>query len=123
EDANGRPFIETVPRRGYRFTADVRAVDASPERSRPARWAAEALGISIILVAGLVTWTTVQGRHTAADPLAGKKRIVVLPFENLTRDRQDDWLAGAFSDSLTIGLQDLDDVICISRDRIVELYG
>ena len=76
-----------------------------------------------MLSAAVLVWTIVHGRHTAVDPLAGKKRIVVLPFENLTRDRKDDWLAGAFSDSLTIGLQDLDDVICISRDRIVANTG
>src|SRR5205823_10570261 len=27
-DASGRPFVDTVPRRGYRFGADVRVVDA-----------------------------------------------------------------------------------------------
>src|SRR5712691_8115284 len=51
DDANGRPFIETIPRRGYRFAADVReaaptiavgsATTAGP-RVRRVRWAAGA---------------------------------------------------------------------------------
>jgi TolB-like protein len=50
-------------------------------------------------------------------------RLVVLPFENLTRQAADDWLAGAFSDSLTLGLQNLRGVILVNRERIIELYN
>ena len=76
----------------------------------------------VVAAVALWSWSAARARHVPADVVAGKKRIVVLPFENLTRDAQDDWLASAFSDSLTMGLQDLDDVICISRERIVEWY-
>src|SRR5436853_2632538 len=31
EQADGRPYIETVPKRGYRFVADVRVVEEEPE--------------------------------------------------------------------------------------------
>jgi DNA-binding winged helix-turn-helix (wHTH) protein/TolB-like protein len=31
EQADGRPYIETVPKRGYRFVADVRVVEDEPE--------------------------------------------------------------------------------------------
>jgi adenylate cyclase len=75
----------------------------------------------IVAGAGLLTWRAVPGRH-AVDSLAGKTRIVVLPFENLTQDRADDWLASAFSDSLTAGLQDVESLLCVSRDRVVETY-
>src|SRR5215212_3558317 len=33
--AEGRPYIETVPRRGYRFTANVVATDARPADPAP----------------------------------------------------------------------------------------
>ncbi|MEN3330852.1 MAG: hypothetical protein V7641_217 [Blastocatellia bacterium] len=33
EQADGRPYIETVPKRGYRFVADVRVVEDEPEDS------------------------------------------------------------------------------------------
>jgi TolB-like protein len=49
-------------------------------------------------------------------------RLVVLPFENLTGQSGDDWLAGAFSDSLTLGLQTLRGVIVVSQERVIELY-
>jgi DNA-binding winged helix-turn-helix (wHTH) protein/TolB-like protein len=122
DDANGRPFIDTVPRRGYRFAADVRTVSSALPRPRAIVWGAVAVAAAITVSLAGATWTAIRARRAAADPMAGKMRLVVLPFENLTHDRNDDWLAGAFSDSLTIGLQDLDTVICVSRDRIVELY-
>ena len=63
------------------------------------------------------------GSAAATDIAAGKGRLVVLPFENLTRQPDDDWLAGAFSDSLTVGLQNLEGLILVNRERIVELYA
>jgi tetratricopeptide (TPR) repeat protein len=62
-------------------------------------WGAAVLGALIAARAGVLIWSAVRGRHVPVDPLARKTRLVVLPFENLTGDRKDDWLAGAFSDS------------------------
>jgi DNA-binding winged helix-turn-helix (wHTH) protein/TolB-like protein/Flp pilus assembly protein TadD len=125
----GQPFIETVPRRGYRFAADVReesraqAVVVEPDavRRSPAwRWAA-AVAVGVVVLAAIGVWRSWRGSSTSDSP-AGMTRIVVLPFENLTSNRADDWLASAFSDSLTAGLQDVEMLIPVSRDRIVELY-
>ncbi len=49
-------------------------------------------------------------------------RVVVLPFENLTRKPGDDWLSPALAISLTFGLQSLDDLIVVNPDRVAELY-
>jgi DNA-binding winged helix-turn-helix (wHTH) protein/TolB-like protein len=56
-------------------------------------------------------------------PITDISRLVVLPFENLTREPDDDWLAGAFSDSLTLGLRNLRGVVLVNRERIIELYN
>jgi TolB-like protein len=45
----------------------------------------------------------------------------VLPFENLSRQPGDEWLASAFSDSLTLGLRDAENLIVVSRERLLEL--
>ena len=46
---------------------------------------------------------------------------MVLPFENLSRQPGDEWLASAFSDSLTLGLRDAENLIVVSRERLLEL--
>src|SRR5439155_23172551 len=86
-------------------------------------WGAAAVGAVVVASLTAATWSAMRERRATADALAGKTRLVVLPFENLTGDRKDDWLGSAFSDSLTVGLQDDEDLICVSRDRIVELYA
>jgi DNA-binding winged helix-turn-helix (wHTH) protein/tetratricopeptide (TPR) repeat protein len=134
EGPDGRPYIDTVPRRGYRFGPDVRSEGATPDvavdREQPGtraprlRMAAIAVAVVAITTGLAVVGLSKFGhnRSSGGDLLEGKTLVVVLPFENLTDDRADDWLASAFSDSLTSGLQRVDTLIPVSRDRIVELY-
>jgi tetratricopeptide (TPR) repeat protein len=45
----------------------------------------------------------------------------VLPFENLSRQPGDEWLAGAFSDSLTLGLRDAENIVLVNREHLLEM--
>jgi eukaryotic-like serine/threonine-protein kinase len=69
-----------------------------------------------------------EGPHSAPaavrldDATAGRTRVAVLPFENLGHREDDDWLASAFSDSLTFGLDSLDSLILVSRESIGRTY-
>jgi DNA-binding winged helix-turn-helix (wHTH) protein/TolB-like protein len=124
----GQVFIETVPRRGYRFAADVTEQPAAVAASAPNRtpkWRerrrAMAVAIAVGAVAALAIWR-LWPDQTASGSLADGARIVVLPFENLTGNHADDWLAGAFSDALTTGLQNVERLVPVNRDRVVELY-
>ena len=128
EQPDGQRFIETVPRRGYRFVAEVHeqlvatAPDAPPPPPRWRIWRIAApLAVFLGVAIAVAAWRLqVDGPPTELRDT--QTRIVVLPFENLTNDRADDWLAGAFSDSLTSGLQTVETLIPVSRDRIIELY-
>jgi Tfp pilus assembly protein PilF len=48
-------------------------------------------------------------------------RVVVLPFENLTRQQQDDWLGNSFAESLTMGLVKVKQLQMIERSQIDKL--
>ncbi|HSF15175.1 MAG TPA: protein kinase [Vicinamibacteria bacterium] len=88
------------------------------------RWLSVAAALLILLgVVVVLRWTRPPAPTTETVTIGTEPRLVVLPFENLTRQSGDDWLAGAFSDSLTLGLQDLDNVILVNRERVVELYN
>jgi DNA-binding winged helix-turn-helix (wHTH) protein/TolB-like protein/Tfp pilus assembly protein PilF len=129
ERPDGQPFIETVPRRGYRFAADVReeaSARAAASPSRAARrllWPATA---AVTVLGAFAVWAVLNGgRDTASlspGVADGATRLVVLPFENLTGQSGDDWLSGAFSDALTFGLQNVGDLVLVHRERIRELY-
>jgi DNA-binding winged helix-turn-helix (wHTH) protein/TolB-like protein/Tfp pilus assembly protein PilF len=129
EPPDGERFIETVPRRGYRFAADVQeecaAVTPGRAQQPSHRWRDWRIVVPLIavlaIVAAIGAWRSWRGARISGVP-AEKTRVAVLPFENLRNNREDDWLAGAFSDSLTSGLQGVQTLIPVSRDRIVELY-
>src|SRR5262245_6614237 len=92
DQADDPSFIETLPRRGYRFLVPVEPVaiaaatdpvgDAPPVASPPrfGEWAI-ALGLAVSLAAGLygVRRLTHRPAPSGAQPI----RLAVLPFENL----------------------------------------
>jgi DNA-binding winged helix-turn-helix (wHTH) protein/TolB-like protein/Tfp pilus assembly protein PilF len=122
EDPEGNPYIETVPRRGYRFAAEVREVETTLASGVVSKrnWATAAAALLAFTIVAVV-WAF-RAREAVVPAEGGLTRIAVLPFENLTANRDDDWLASAFSDSLTSGLEGIDNLVTVSRDRIVEFY-
>jgi TolB-like protein/DNA-binding winged helix-turn-helix (wHTH) protein len=118
-------FIETLPRRGYRFIAPVIRPPATEEASsRPeepaksevlptpavtAAWPltrARVLGViaMVVLVAAAVLWafgyrsrSTVRGESAGT---SGRSMLAVLPFENLTGDPDQEYLADGMTEEL-----------------------
>jgi DNA-binding winged helix-turn-helix (wHTH) protein/TolB-like protein/Tfp pilus assembly protein PilF len=89
EGPTDRQYIETVPRRGYRFVADFRALppsqpalETAPGSRTPRTRALVALGA--LVLAGLAASVVVWKRSTpGAVPV---RSIAVLPFRSLTND-------------------------------------
>jgi len=73
DDAENPRFIQTVPRKGYRFVAPVE--QPAPPKPRTRMVAAIALGV--VLSAGLA-----GAAYRLLRPAPGPLRIAVLPFEN-----------------------------------------
>ena len=61
--------------------------------------------------------TPQRSRRRARVPVEvdGPSRVIVLPFENLSSNESDSWLAGALADSLTFGLRTIEHVILVNR--------
>lgn len=51
----------------------------------------------------------------------GPPRLFVFPFQNLSRQASDEWLAGALADSLTLGLRDVENIVLVNRDQLIEM--
>jgi len=83
DDAKQPAFIETLPRRGYRFVAAVECGDAGP-RSASAGGRA-ATGVAALQIVALVTVLVMAiAWQRSAEPASGKTMIAVLPFEELS---------------------------------------
>src|SRR5829696_3444342 len=126
-------FIETLPRRGYRFIAPViqpPATEAAPSRPEepttsealpppavapaPSVTRARVLGVmaTMVLVAAAVLWTFgYRSRSTVRGESAGtsaRSMLAVLPFENLTGDPEQEYLAEGMTEELIAQLGRID---------------
>lgn len=121
EAPDGRPYIDTVPRRGYRFAANVSDESVAPARnvvmarSRPlAAWVAAGL----VLVAALGLSVTPLMRSWSDDP-ARIDSLVVLPFSDLGGQGDADPLADSMTDALITKLGQIGGLRVISRTSAI----
>lgn len=91
QEQGGRPYIETVPKRGYRLTADVREV-----REEEAELLIEEYTRTRVVVGG--EGARVEGRARPGAHHAS--RLAVLPFTPLGADEEDEYAGLAMADSL-----------------------
>ncbi|HYS54444.1 MAG TPA: winged helix-turn-helix domain-containing protein [Thermoanaerobaculia bacterium] len=117
DSARNPRFIETLPRRGYRFIAPVVTSEHVPV-VEPRRFPRIAVGVAFtgIIAIALVVW------HILATlPI---RSIAVLPFENLTGDPSQERFVRAMTDTLTTNLGHVKGLRVIARssdvDAIVE---
>ena len=96
DSAESPRYVETVPRRGYRFIAAVTAIPSTPTaRQRPSgrgRWLAAAA--FLLAVAGMVAALAMRQERSSA-----AVRVAVVPFDNDTGEKSFDQVAVAVSDA------------------------
>jgi DNA-binding winged helix-turn-helix (wHTH) protein/tetratricopeptide (TPR) repeat protein len=96
EDSNGQPYIQTIPKRGYRFVAPVvfHATDGNKSDSvaaapRPKRWLAmyvlAAAGVLVLTAATILLWMRLR-----TTPLTDQDVLVLADFTNSTGDHMFD---------------------------------
>ena len=128
DDDDGQAFIETVPRRGYRFAAPVRVV-AAPEAKaahRPSRRRrAVVAAVAVACLLAVIGWTGLRPRRASLDPTAKKERILVLPFENLSGAGDQAYFSEGFSDEMItrLGGLDPDHLAVIARTTALQYRG
>ncbi len=125
-DSASQPrYVETVPRRGYRFIAQTEtaeapsavqpqpATGAEPELDsrlpgrRAAGWAL-AVGILLVALALASRWVGFLAESFSPKPGAERAMLAVLPFENLTKDPEQDYFGDGLTEQLITELGRLD---------------
>jgi len=127
-------FVETLPRRGYRFIAAINfplradpkvsasppALPVVPSRRRPlALVAAGLLGIALV---ALAAGSRSLFRTTHAAPIQIQS-VAVLPLENLSGDRGQDYFADGMTDALITELAQIRGLRVISRTSVMPYRG
>ena len=135
DSAESPRFVETVARRGYRFIADVAAVELEPAppappassaaaepavAQRPPRWprTLTIAGLGLALTSAvLVGWLL----RSQASPTI--RSVAVLPLENLSGDASQEYFADGMTDQLIATLGQISALRVISRTSVMGYKG
>jgi TolB-like protein/DNA-binding winged helix-turn-helix (wHTH) protein/Flp pilus assembly protein TadD len=136
DSAENPRFVETLPRRGYRFigsvtppAADQPRESETTETAAPSRagvraaWIAGGLLLIVTIVAVGVTYVRGGFERRAGTAAAPIRSLVVLPFANLTGDAAQDSFAEAVTDALTTHLAQVDGLDLISGTSARQYKG
>ena len=115
DSTNDLHFIETLPKRGYRFIGPIKAVTdvaAPPTTSGPRAWPGGTVSVALVaaglLIVLLVTWSVIHRttRASSADT-QGHLVIAVEPLENLSGDPGQDFFVNGLTEEVITQLGQL----------------
>jgi TolB-like protein/Tfp pilus assembly protein PilF len=108
-DENGRPYIETIPRRGYRFVADVKKTGpGEPElEAKPAGGAPEEAAPAT----------------PPSQPQTADKSLAVLPFVNLSKNQDIEYFVDGVTESIINSLAQLPQLRLMARSTVFRYKG
>ena len=142
-DSAGNPrFVETLPRRGYRFLAPVHIVNAAEDGPNlidipPAQLAPSAVDLPqaktvlrslswkrsswalLLVLVGVTAWML----RPKNSPSPVIRSLAVLPLENLSHDPSQDYFADGMTDELITELGQISELRVISRTSAMTYKG
>ena len=121
DDPQSPRYIETVPRKGYRFigfaeTAPEPAVVSKPIPARRLLIAGAALALVAIALAAKMIVPRERGVKSI-------ESLAVLPLENLSHDPEQDYFADGMTDELITDLAKIRALRVISRTSVMQYKG
>jgi TolB-like protein/DNA-binding winged helix-turn-helix (wHTH) protein/Tfp pilus assembly protein PilF len=112
DNADTPRYIETLPRRGYRFIAPVSLPTPAPQLIPPppqksgSRFTIWAAGAAMVLLAYAAYWLAFRNRASHPPP-PEKAMLAVLPFENLSGDDGQEYFADGLTEEMIAQLGQL----------------
>lgn len=133
DSADSPRFVETLPRRGYRFIAPVvqqpvqeatREPQSTAPSARPSqlRFLASVCALVLLIVIGLAV-SKLRSKFSAAHAPRRLSSLVVLPLVNMSGDPAQDYFADGMTDELTIDLGRIPGFRVIARTSAVFYKG
>lgn len=143
DSADAPRWVETLPRRGYRFIAPVEIVpflnpaggalstenmerDSLPAVERPIRqpvawtkrrWVRGVAAASVLIALALtdVAWR----RYHTASPATPVRALAVMPLDNLSADPEQEYFADGMTDALITNLAQIRSLTVIARSSVL----
>ena len=127
DEASSPRFIETLPRRGYRFIAPVETivVPSEPATSRQPqqhlRRPLVAIAVGLIVLSALVAFAVegVRSRLLGRSGATVIQSVAVLPLKSLSSDSDEDYFAEGLTEALITDLGKISALRVISRTSVM----
>ena len=133
DDPQSPRYIETLPRKGYRFVAPVTEAGGEPAKARSApeplavhkpvparRWWLLSAGAAVSLVAIALAAKMGVSPHLGTKPIGS---LAVLPLENLSHDPEQQYFADGMTDELITALAKISALRVVSRTSVMQYKG
>jgi TolB-like protein/DNA-binding winged helix-turn-helix (wHTH) protein/Flp pilus assembly protein TadD len=132
-------YIDTIPRQGYRFIAPVREIGSASEEIITAdrtqtrlvveeenssawwRWGVF-FGLAVVVLAGAATWLLIV-RSPATRSHTAVNSLVVLPFVNLSADKDNEYFSDGLTEELINALSHIDGLRVVARTTAFQFKG
>ncbi len=130
DDAESSQYVETIPKRGYRFIATVKdvSVAAPPELIEPVKkkhvsfsWVAWLVAGALLILAAVVVYPSLSRRFGARPPNISS--LAVLPLNNLSNDPAQEYFADGMTEELINSLAKIEALRVISRTSAMTYKG
>src|SRR5437773_3255047 len=105
------------------LAARLRSAQVSPEKIWASRVAFAGAVVLILAVSAFFVLRSSPTRNSASNPPLPEKSIAVLPFENLSNDREDAAFADGVQDDILTKLARIADLKVISRTSVMQYRG
>jgi TolB-like protein/DNA-binding winged helix-turn-helix (wHTH) protein/Flp pilus assembly protein TadD len=127
DSADNPRFVETLPRRGYRFIAPVDAVGQATAPAVPETRRFRLVPVAGIAVAGLAALVALGGlnlrgrweKSTSIVEAGQIRSVAVLPLENLTGEPGQEYFVDGMHDALITELAQIQKLRVISRTSVM----
>lgn len=133
DSAESPHFIETIPKRGYRFLGTLEAAEQPalvpatthlPTKMKIPR--ALTVGLALVPIAALLIGLNIDKLRTrifAKSRSLEIRSIAVLPLQNLSNDPNQDYFSDGITDALTTDLAQIGSLRVISRTSATQFKG
>ena len=137
DSAQTPKYIETLPRRGYRFIAPVEEIQPPPTSAESSNGVTEAvatmtpsarspsrrvsliLALAACLAIGFASWMAWQKFH-GRSAVPAVRSIAVLPLRNLSGDASQEYFADALTDELITEMSQIQTLRVVSHSSVME---